>query len=245
MFDLSRRVLKSAVLLALAILVTNTAAKCQERESKNVTWAQEFLRTFYPEMIGHRYVMTFTAGQPFDDPVSMGNIRMQIGDFAPGTVIGAATVVNGVVIPRQPKQFISALFTFDKSGHLFTFDCQGPAVGKQEEYDRFKETVRSHDEWTEAQTISALTQAGVSYGPKEKEKILKSLPLDQLERLFGGVTVVSSEFESLIEGGPPRAPLFRWAVTVKVKFPKGSEQSYKMYFEPFKGELIGMQTIEH
>jgi hypothetical protein len=245
MFNSNRRLPKSAVLLTLAIFVTIPVAKCQERESKNVTWAQEFLRTFYPEMIGHRYVMTFTTGQPFDVPVTMGNIRIQIGDFAPGTVIGAATVVNGVVIPRQPKQFITALFTFDRSGHLFTFACEGPSVGKQEEHDRFKEAVRSHDEWTEAQAISELMKAGASYGPKEREKFLAILPLSQLEKLFGSVTVVSSEFESLIEGGPPRVPLFRWALTVSVKFSDGDVGSYKMYFEPFKGALIGMDAFAH
>lgn len=145
--------------------------------------------------------------------------------------------------PILPQQFINATFAFNNMGHLAVFGSEGPGVGKPEEYERFIETVRSHPEWTDAQANSALLQTGASYGPDAKEKLVKTLPLDELEKFFGKIAVVSSEFESQYGDHPPRLPLFRWAVTIKVKFPEGSEESYKMYFEPFKGALIEMDAI--
>lgn len=265
MFNSTRRLLNPAVLLALAVSATSTVAKCQTPESKNLGWAQKFLSTFYPDMKGHRYVMTATTSQQFDVPLwPMDNLKIQIGDFAPGTVLGAVTCTNGIATqgspneikeqepskemkcsPVLPKQFINAVFIFTKTGHLETFASEGPAVGKEEEYNRFKETVRSHSEWTDAQANSVLLQTGASYGSDAKEELLKTLPLDQLEKLFGNIVVVSSEFESLAGDHPPRLALFRWKVTIKVRFSEGTEESYKMYFEPFKGALVEMEAVRN
>lgn len=244
MLNSNHRFLRFSIFVALATLATISTANCQQPESKKLEWAREWLRTFYPELNAHRYVMTATTYQPFDGPERpMSPIKLQVGDFAPGTVLGAATVVNGVVIPRQPKQFINASLTFDSSGHLSAFYCEGTAVGKQEEYERFKQTVDSHGEWTEAQAISALMEAGASYGPTEREKILRLIPVDQLEKLLGSTTVTSSEFESMSDVQLPRLALFRWRITVSVSFPDRSVGSYRMYFEPFKGALTGMESV--
>jgi len=34
-------------------------------------------------------------------------------------------------------------------------------------------------------------------------------------------------------------------VTIKVKFPEGSEESYRMYFESFKGALVEMEAVRN
>jgi hypothetical protein len=243
MSNSDRRFVRLAVLLVLAASVVCTNAKSQESGSKELEWAREFLSTLYPEIRGHRYVMTARTSQPFDVPVGpMGNIRVQIGDFAPGTVIGAATVTNGVVSPVQPKQFINALFEFDKPGRLFTFSSDGPAVGKPEEFERVKQLVELHPEWTDAQDIAVLLKAGAPYGPEGKDKFLKVIPLDQLEKLIGKVTIVSAEFETVADHQQGYA-LLHWVVIAKVKSSDRGEGTYRMYFEPFKGALTNMDAV--
>jgi hypothetical protein len=250
----NRRHISAFVSATVVLLVLGSPLWAQEHQddSQNLRWAQAFLWTIYPDMKGHRYTMTATTSYPFDTPLEpKGNARVQIGDSAPDTVLGGIMVTTGIVgqdPPKEtkvsrvlPKQFINATFIFTKTGHLAMFASEGPGVGKPEEYERFKETVRSHSEWTDAQADSALLQAGASYGPDAKEKLMKIVPLDQVEKLFGNIAVVSSEFES----GPPRLPLFRWAVSIKVKFPEGSEESYRMYFEPFKGALVEMEAVRN
>lgn len=222
-------------------------------ETRNLAWAQSFLRTLYPDIRNHRYVMTVTTSQPFDVPVRpMGNVNIQIGDFAPGTVLGGIMVTNGIVgqpppkiheaVPIEPKQFVTASLTFDNVGHLYTFGAEGPAIGNQEEYDRVKKLVESHPEWTDAQDVAALMKAGARYGAEEKEKLLRAIPLNDLEKLFGKMTVVSAEFETVTDHEHP-LPLLDWTVIVKVNFTDGRETTYRQSFEPFKGALIEMDAV--
>ena len=134
--------------------------------------------------------MNATTSHPFDVPIqSLGNLTVQISDRAPGTILGTVMAPGGIVGggkspkglksgPLYPTQLITASFGFDKSGHLANYAAEGPAVGKQEDYDRVKQLVGFHPEWTDAQDIAALLKAGASYGPGEKHKLLNVIPKD-------------------------------------------------------------------
>lgn len=217
----NRRGISAFVSAAVLLFVLASPLGAQEHQDdyQNLRWAQAFLWALYPDMKGHRYTMTATTSYPFDMPLEpKGNVRVQIGDFAPGTVLGGMMCTNGIIgqeppkdmkcSPILPKQFVNAFIAFNKMGHLAAFASEGPAVGKPEEYERFKEAVKSHPEWTDAQANSALLQTGASYGPDAREKLMKTPPLDELEKLFGHIAVVSSEFESLAGDRPPPAYLF-------------------------------------
>jgi hypothetical protein len=204
-------------------------------------------------MKDRRYVMTTTTSEPFDVPVrAVGNLNIQVGEMAPGTITGVVAA-NGIIGQNAPKdtksgpiyakQFINAFFGFDKPGHLFTFASEGPAVGKKDDYDRVKQLAGSHPEWTETQVIATLLKAGALYGPDGRDKFLRTIPIEGLEKLFGKIAIVSTEFESLTQNSTPRFALLYWVVTIKVSFPDGGEGTYTMHFEPFNGALIQMEAV--
>jgi hypothetical protein len=221
-------------------------------ESRNLAWAQEFLKKMYPEMNYHKYVMTATTSHPFDVTVqSMGNLSIQVGEMAPGTILGIAA--SGAIVgqdspkdrnygPIPAKQFINANFGFDEAGHLATFAAEGPAVGRQTDYDGVKQLVGFHPEWTDAQDISALLKAGALYGPEEKDKFLDVIRVEELKKLFGNIDIVSTKFETMTDNDQ-RFPLLHWVVIVNISFSEGNAGTYRMFFEPFKGTLTEMEAI--
>jgi hypothetical protein len=206
---------------------------------RNLAWAQEFLQTVYPNLTDHRYVITAVTSHSFDAPdMSMGNLAVQIGEMAPGTTLGTGSKTG----PIYATQFVSSFFTFDKDGHLSSFASEGPAVGNPQDYSNVKQLVESHPEWTDAQDVSALIKAGAEYGPEEKSKFLNTVPIERLEKLFGKVNIVSSEFV-VATGSEQRLPVLHWIAMAKVTFTNGDQSTYRMQFEPFKGALIGMDKL--
>jgi hypothetical protein len=236
------------------ILICCASARAQEQQSalQHLVWAQRFLRAFYPELIDHKYRMTTTAYLGFDESVGdFGRFDISIGQAAPGTIMGIMGV--GQIGPNPPKgvkpgpvyaeQFLTANFAFFKTGNLFMFSCGGSAAGNPAAYDSVKQLVEWHPEWTEERAIAELTKAGAVFGPGEKEKFLSMLPVARLEESFGKITIVSTEFESLLEEHNSPFALLHWLVKVKVNDPDGSDRMYDMIFEPFKAKLIQIQAV--
>jgi hypothetical protein len=192
----------------------------------------------------------FLFGSPIQ---ALGNMDVQIGEAPPGTIM-RITGAGGIVGQKPPtpanlntvyaKQFIGAHFEFDERGHLAMFGSQGPAVGKEEDYERVKQLVGFHPEWTDAQDIAVLLKAGASYGPDERNALLKAIPLKELEKLFGKVTITSAEFET-VTADDQRWALLHWLIYADIEFPDGTHRSYKLIFEPFKGALTSMEVISH
>lgn len=252
----NRRRISAFISAIVVLLILGCPLWAQERQDdfQNLRWAQAFLWTFYPDMKGHRYTMTATTSYAFDTPLEpRGNVGVQIGDFPPGTALGGMTCTNGIVgeeppkmkcSPILPKQFINATFAFNNMGHLGAFASEGPAVGKPEQYERFKESVRSHPEWTDAQANSALLQTGASYGPDAKEKLMKTLPLDELEKLFGKIAVVSSEFESLYGDHPPACLFFFGRSPLRSNSLKEAKNHTKCTSNPLREHLCKCKPFE-
>ncbi len=196
--------------------------------------------------------MTARTSFPFDVPVqSMGNLEIQVGQMAPGTILGIAGTghIVGSESPKDlksgpiyPKQFVAAFFGFDKEGHLMTFASEGSAVGKGEAYDGVKQLVGFHPEWTEAQDIAALLKAGATYGPDEKAALFKTIPLEKLQKLLGKITITSAEFETVTDDDQ-RFPLLHWSVNADIEFADGTQRSYKLIFEPFNGALTNIDIV--
>jgi hypothetical protein len=220
----------------------NVSAQQGPPLSKNfVRAAQLFLWSLIPELSGKKYVMSLQAGVPYDPDVeSLHTFGLKVGEGFEGAVIGESE--KGEV---HPKQFLQAWFSFNRDGQLWHVTLGGPVVGSPEASQEVRKLIQSHPEWTEAQAVAALESAGAKYGPAKKNEFVKKLPMEQLQELLEGkVTVESVEFNGLGKVHEGSFVFLEWDVEVKVSRGDGSEASYWLTFEPFKGQLTQLSLRE-
>jgi hypothetical protein len=248
---------RSAIILALAILSScvSVLAQGQSYATQNLEWAQRFLLTMYPDLRNLHYDLTTTVYSSFDVTLTrMRRLDMQVGQAPPGTIFG---IMGSGSLGLQPpkgkakpgpvyaKQFLIVNFGFDKNERFSSFAAGGPEV-ERPEADQVEMNLRElspEHQWTDAQADAELKKAGAMYVSIEKEKFLKSLPLDELEKLFGKITVVSADFKVLRDGDPGPPGRAEWLVVIRAKQTDGAQLTYRMVFEPFMGVLTNMDAV--
>jgi hypothetical protein len=209
----------------------------------------------YPQLRNHNYAFSTSAYSPFDVPMkSFRAFTVQIGEAPPGRLVGdVGSVPLGSQHPMEKiepdpdysKQFLITNFMFDKSERLSSFVAGGPEA-ERPEADQVEMNLRElspQHEWTDAQAVAELKKSGAVYTSAEKDKFLKTLPLAELEKLFGKITVVSAEFKILRDIDLSTHEYFEWLVVIRTKQTDGTQLTYKMIFEPFKGVLTNMDAV--
>jgi hypothetical protein len=211
-----------------------------------VVWAQDFLRTMYPALNGKGYVFTVKTGLPYDNPGAP--ILPQHVFLGEGPEYAVLYVVGGPVdfprpagdFPAGPRaqQVLQTGFDFDGHDRLLSFSAEGSAIGNREAAMAFAKLVENHPEMTDAEVIAALKKAGAKYGPNDKESLIKDFPYAKLDRFLGKLRVVSVDFFPLDErrDNPESWPM--WTVMAEAKQRDGTVITYKLTFEPFKGDLL-------
>jgi hypothetical protein len=253
MCDLNHRIRRSAFILIIAMLICGTPLPAEEQGSapQNLAWAREFIWTMYPQLRSHNYAFSTSTYSPFDVPVT--NLRVftvQIGQAPPGRLLG---YMGGYLGDRPPKdfkpgpvyaeQFLITNFIFDKNERLSSFAAGGPEA-ERPEADQVAMNLRElSPEFTDVQADTELKKAGAMYVSTEKEKFLKAVPLAELEKLFGKITVVSTQFKLLRDGDPGPTGHAQWLVVIRAKQANNSQFTYKMIFEPFKAALTNMDAV--
>jgi hypothetical protein len=142
--------------------------------------------------------------------------------------------------PIYPKQFLTSAFAFGEGGELLNFSATGPAVGNQNAYGEVSKLADEHPEFSSNQVAEAMKQAGAKFGPNDKKDFVNNLPIAILERFLGKIRLISVEFTGL-----DRPILPMWIVIAKAKTTAGNNTAYEMRFEPFKGDLISLETIPY
>lgn len=225
-----------------------------------VAWAREFLRTMYPTLNGKGYTLTPETASWYDQPgeqkssfnlyvgkgAAYADLRFVGGyflhDFVPGKTPPPPRPVDYYPGWQHPHQLLEAGFTFDDHDRLKAFGAFGPAVGDIERAVAFAKQVQSQPELEPGQVADVLTLAGAVYGPNDKDLLVKNFPFEKLGRFLGKLTIVSVGYQPLAENrdNADRWPL--WEVTADAKQPDGTVITYKLRFEPFKGDLLNIWT---
>jgi hypothetical protein len=253
--DSNHRIGRSAFILMIVVLTCGIPVQAQEQGSppQNLELAQKFLQIMYPGLRGQHYDLTTTVYSSLDAPLRpMRRLVMQVGEGPPGTIFGYRG--QGHIVGYDPpadsqpgpiyaKQFLIANFMFDKNERLSSFAAGGPEA-ERPEGDQVAMNLRElSPEFTDAQADTELKKAGAMYVSTEKEKFLKALPLVELEKLFGKITVVSTQLKLLRDGDPGPTGHAQWLVAIRVKQTDGTQLTYKMIFEPFKAALTNMDAV--
>lgn len=253
MYDSNRRIsiVTLASLVATLTCFIPIRAQGQGSAPQNLPWAQQFIQIMYPGLRGRHYDLTTTLYASLDAPLSLTRrLDMQVGEAPPGTIFG---IMGGYLGPTPPKdfkpgpvyakQFLIANFGFDKDERLSSFAAGGPEV-EIPEADQVAMNLRELPRvLTDAQADAELKKAGAKYVSTEREKFLKALPIGELEKLLGKITVVSAEFKVFRDGDPGPYGHAEWLVVIKANQTDGTQLTYRMIFEPFKGGLTNMDAV--
>lgn len=239
----------SFVLVVLAVSCLWVQAQEPVPVTKNyVVWAHEFLRTMYPDLNGKKYFLSVEASEEYDklgEP--MKSLQIYVGEevvFAPsrccfGGYVGSAPPPENS--HPWPRQLLKSGFGFDSHDRLGSFGADGSAIGNPEVSATFGKLAGPHPEWTDAEVNAALKKAGVKYGPGDKEQFIKDLPIQKLDHFLGKLVVISVELLPVDRNATQAWPW--WEVKAKATQPDGAELSYKLTFEPSKGDLTDIVQV--
>jgi hypothetical protein len=168
--------------------------------------AKEFFRTSYPDLDGSLRVIVDWGHLDHRD--LMNNFWMELYDLKSND--GTKPSECWCSAPVLRAYFIFDPTTADKE--LIVVAAGGPIVNGRR--DKFAEEVNRHPEWTDAQVVTALNDAGARFGPDHKAEFLRTLPIAELKPFVGELEVLSAKFyvrHSGAEGTPPEASL-SWTV---------------------------------
>jgi len=244
--------MRSILFLVALIPGSSLPARLQEPPSQtkdNVRVAHEFLTSLYPDLSGKGYIMTLESSSRFDGPANDRYFDLYVGRGPKDEIIGyvggyphnTPPSANSPTGPIHPEQLLESSFQFGENGRLTSFAARGPAL-KPDKYVEIISLVPSSPDMKDAEVEALLKQAGAMYGPSDKDVFVKHLPMDKLQRFLGPLEVTSVEFP-VPDANGLRIGWPEWRVLAKAKNGSSSEPSYKMTFEPFKGDLVGLSVL--
>jgi hypothetical protein len=234
--------------------------------------ARQFLTELYPEM-GHRVaIATVKANAPLNKlGAPFASFNVDVGDGIPGQMTHYFGACSADTPPQDckpgpvfAKRYFGCKFDFDVTDRLVSFGQEIIPDGMLKDYAALLKTVNAHPEWTDAQALAALDQAGAKFGPSKKEEFIRNLPISKLGLFIGEFSIQSVEFEALSEtnavelarigikppGGDPSAPIalhqgdsfarLQWVVRAKTSSTSGVVVDYLLQFEPIRGQLLGL-----
>ena len=228
---------RSALILAASLALSARASTAATRPDDYVARAKQITRMLYPGLDRWlRPVIVAESGLGGPDSVNpdiMNAFFLELHDLEPG--LGKA--------PRAcwcSDPVLSARFLFDwqtEKKELLDLLAFGPGVfGRR---DEFAEEVARHPEWSDAEVVKAMNEAGAKFGPEHKAELLRALPLEGLAPFMGGqIEVVSAEF--MVQHLGSRNPNLIWWVRANWHGSGGREADCTLMLEPFEGKLQGV-----
>ena len=204
--------------------------------------AKGIIRALYPGLAPPPRMMVIDERELYD-PGVLNVFRVELCD------ISLERLDAGEPCPC-PNPVLKATLGFDlwsKDKALADIILTGPAPrGRQ---DKFEYTMRSHTQWSKAQVVQALDDAGAEYGAGKKEQAIKALPLRELRPYMGELKVESARFhvtdpqdwkiEGKLWGG------CAWLIPITATGRSGHKHRYIFVLEPFEGRVISIWTMLH
>jgi hypothetical protein len=256
------RVLRS-VLLGVVCLVCFAIGFVADSHAQNrLATAERYLYALYPELQGQGYTIQVIPVYPVDPAYIL-----DVGSKQTKRLLSANVYLFSLVVREQPKgkgpfhdefddadrmnppvgpMLAAVLFRpSDSREDLFSQVAASGRVVSSDQWERLKDLVDDHPEWSRDEALRALKDAGVRFGPDAKEEFLRGLPLNRLERLWSGkISIRSAEFrvrEPLVAGAdhPPAAKV-EWTVEITVQRPARPAVGYTLLCEPLGGRIVDM-----
>ncbi len=255
---------KSVFYLSSAItLLFWASVSAQEKPPlvpNNLAVAQDFLRTFYPDLNNKHYFLNVetslyydSQGSPFRGfwlKISNGSISDQghQHNLAAGCSQGSVQAyqapsggfIGGECPPLFPQQFLSSAFQFDEAGHLESFNAQGEAASDPTAKAAFTKATANQKGLTGRDLVAALKRSGAKYVPDDKSDFVKNLPLPNLGSFLGKVELISVEPPIPSEDGSGFYADLQWVVKVKATRADNTTMTYRLEFEQFHGHLTAL-----
>lgn len=233
------------VLLALIPCLVTSYGETSGGHETPLPRAQEFLQAFYPELFGRNLFLDLHITRAVDGAWERFNeLRFVVTPLNPLS----EAILNRPwdaktgkrLAPAQNPVLLDGEFLFSSSGRI---EHMSAVVGDEvhsKENDTIHQLVESHPEWPEDQEIRALEDAGAKYGPADKERFIRNLPLDRAKGILGQLKIVKVDFNvpNSDHTGNFAAGTLNWTVRAEAQLPDGTRTRYAFGFEPFDGRLI-------
>lgn len=209
--------------------------------------AQDFLRTFYPDLTSKDNWMTLTSSVRNDGQISaLSGFELDIGAGPKDLILHYVGGYVGTTPPKDyhegpvyPKQFLTSGFQFD-GNRIKVFNAMGPAVGNLDAENQFIDFVLSHPQMSDAEINTDVREAGAKYALSDKGEFVKQLRLNRFEPFLGRMEMIAVSSPPLEENRSNLALWLTWTVNVSAKQPNGAKLKYELTFEQFKGDLISL-----
>jgi hypothetical protein len=96
---------------------------------------------------------------------------------------------------------------------------------------------------SDAEVAVALKKSGAKFGPMDKDEFVKSLPLAALKPFLGKLQVLTVGFSPLQKNRNNVATWPDWRVKTKAPRDDGTEETYELMFDQFRGDLISLRLV--
>lgn len=241
---MQRSNLKSRILLVIpcaTLLLAGTGLTSlfgQTEPPSTILTAQQFTMALFPELDGKGNIMTVRISGTFETAwTHLPPFDLEVWKTDPGHPAHIQTMPPPNH-EHDEKPLLGAYFSFEPDGAIQSISFAGAQTTFGRENKKLQNLVQSHPEWTTKQAVQALKSAGAKYGPDDLEDFKRAIPVTQLERFLGKLTVKSVEFRSLAEDRVGWFVRLLWEVDVEAQREDGHLVPYSMSFEPFQGKLI-------
>jgi hypothetical protein len=216
------------------------SASPQELSADFASSARGILHVLYPELRSP-VRMRILDDRDWDDRRPMDIFTVELCDISKEQMLAEEPCPCASPVLKATVTF--DIFSGDH--HLHGMRMTGPVPrGRQ---DKFEKLIEKYPDWSTAQVVEALKEAGAKFGPDQKEQVIKTLPLGGLRPYMGDLKVESARFVlkdardwkqlAIALGGA------FWVVHITATLPSGGTYYYWFAIEPFEGKVMSILRV--
>jgi hypothetical protein len=232
--------------IAFFLISLGTATQSKGQENANcanqVYNAQKFLQVFYPEATGQHLAVIFSVGGTYDGQWTyLPRLEVTLVETNETPSLQQLYFKKNALQMSLWDAKLAAYFDFDVAKCLEAVSISGDDLANDKKNARVAQIIRTHRVSSSGQIERIFRQAGAKYGPEDKEAFLKSMPLQDLQKFLGVLSVKSVEFYNHTEQIDGTVIELRWRVELDAKGFDERPHHYTLICEPFSGKVISLR----
>ena len=217
----------------------STSPGTQDVYDRQIVFAQELLRSVYPELTHHGYLLQASKSGRLDAawPSAAPLDVTLISDVGYETCMQRGGAGTSASVCK--KEILSAAFEFDEDQTLKLARI-GLLPSAKVKLNQVYKLVEAHPEWTDLQIAEALKRDGARFSPADKDSFVNWVQSRQLTPFTGKLAIESVEFRFRHLQDPRPLPELYWAVDASSVLSNGARVTWTAYFEPYGGSLTDL-----
>jgi hypothetical protein len=202
--------------------------------------AKEMLKALYPELRGQSLQVLIRDARNLDqERISLDSFNLVLCSPQESQPSFDPKLDKGETLEAHlncGEEVLLSFFIFANSD-LLPVEFRTTYSNNQETAKKLEKNLADHPRWTHEERTGEMKELGVMFGPKDRAKFIEQLPLVNLGKVLGTITLIDAQFWPKPDRGP-QDNYVRWAIKFEAKSASGKRMRYSAFANAITGRIF-------